>query len=74
MNEQVFALASARTISAKVMCLFEIPVFKYISTLWTDRGYSLVAVLGFSELVPQHNLSMAVRQVAGWSLGREHVL
>lgn len=35
------------------MCLFEIPVFKYISTLWTNRGYSLVAVLGFSELVPQ---------------------
>eukprot|EP00435_Cladocopium_sp_Y103_P013840 s3477_g3.t1 len=35
----------------QVMCAFEIPVFKYISKLWTERGYSLVAVLGFSELV-----------------------
>lgn len=34
-----------------VMCAFEIPVFKYISKLWTERGYGLVAVLGFSELV-----------------------
>ena len=33
------------------MCFFEIPVFKYISTLWTRHGYSLVAVLSLSELV-----------------------
>lgn len=36
--------------NAQVMCIFEIPVFKYISKLWTDRGYSLVTVLGLSEL------------------------
>lgn len=36
---------------SEVMCAFEIPVFKYISTLWTRHGYSLVAVLCFSELV-----------------------
>ncbi|CAJ1365383.1 unnamed protein product [Effrenium voratum] len=34
-----------------VMCLFEIPVFKYISSLWTKRGYSLVGVLWFAEFV-----------------------
>jgi hypothetical protein len=39
------------------MCAFEIPVFKYISKLWTERGYSLVAVLGFSELVLEQMLS-----------------
>lgn len=33
----------------EVMCLFEIPVFKYISSLWTKRGYSLVGVLWFAE-------------------------
>ena len=35
----------------KVMCVFEIPVFKYIDNLWTKRGYSLVTVLWFAELV-----------------------
>ncbi|CAK9008826.1 unnamed protein product [Durusdinium trenchii] len=34
-----------------VMCVFEIPVFKYIDNLWTKRGYSLVTVLWFAELV-----------------------
>lgn len=33
------------------MCVFEIPVFKYIDNLWTKRGYSLVTVLWFAELV-----------------------
>lgn len=34
-----------------VMCLFEIPVFKYISLLWTRGKYSLRTVLMQAELV-----------------------
>lgn len=52
------------------MCMFEIPVFKYISKLWTDRGYSLVTVLGLSELDAERNFFSDVRitgfRVDGW--------
>lgn len=33
-----------------VMCAFEVPVFKYIGRLWTERGVKLTTVLLFCQL------------------------